>query len=146
VPVLEELAAMGETPPVDGYPLLAHGLRELRSHNSWLHNSERLMPDSRRYAALMNPGDAETAGVVDGGEVIITSPSGTIRVPVKVTADQAPGNVALPHGWGHDGGWQRANRAAGANSNLLVSTEDKGIERLAAMSVLNGIPVRVEPA
>jgi formate dehydrogenase len=146
VPVLEELAAMGETPPVDGYPLLAHGLRELRSHNSWLHNSERLMPDSRRYAALMNPGDAETAGVVDGGEVLITSPSGTIRVPVKVTADQAPGNVALPHGWGHDGGWQRANRAGGANSNLLVSTEDKGLERLAAMSVLNGIPVRVEPA
>jgi anaerobic selenocysteine-containing dehydrogenase len=145
-PFLDELAAMDRAAPFDGYPLRAHGMRELRSHNTWLHNSERLMPDSRRYAALMNPADAEAAGIADGSDIVVTSPEGRIRVPVKLTTDESPGNIALPHGWGHDGGWQRANRAGGANSNLLVSTEDKGIERLAAMSVLNGIPVRVEPA
>jgi formate dehydrogenase len=143
-PVLDELAAMERAGTPDGYPLRAHGVRELRSHNSWMHNSERLMPDTRRYAALMNPDDAAALGITDGSEIIVTSPTACIQVPVKVTADESPGNIGLPHGWGHDGGWQRANRAGGANSNLLVSTEDKGIEKLAAMSVLNGIPVRVE--
>ena len=144
--VLEELAVLEQAGPVDGYPLRAHGVRELRSHTSWMHNSERLMPDGRRYAALMNPADAAALGVADGGEIIVASPTGRIQVPVKLTDDESPGNIALPHGWGHRGDWQRANRAGGANSNLLVSTEDKGIEKLAAMSVLNGIPVRVEPA
>jgi formate dehydrogenase len=144
--IVAELAAMQDSVALDGYPLRAHGVRELRSHNSWMHNSERLMPDSRHYAALMNPADAAALGITDGSEIVVSSPTARIQVPVKLTGDEAPGNIGLPHGWGHSGDWQRANRAGGANSNLLVSNEDKGIEKLAAMSVLNGIPVRVEPA
>lgn len=144
--ILEELVALADSAPPDGYPLRGHGLREVRSHNSWMHNSQRLMPENRRYAALMNPTDAAGLGVFDGGEIVVTSPTGSIRVAVRLSDDITPGNVALPHGWGHAGGWQRANRAGGVNSNLLVSAESKGIERLAGMSVLNGIPIRVEPA
>jgi formate dehydrogenase len=56
-----------------------------------------------------------------------------------------PGTVALPHGWGHRGGWELANRNAGVNFNLLASGEPEDLERLAGMAHLNGIPVRVEP-
>ena len=67
-------------------------------------------------------------------------------VPVLVTDDMTPGVVALPHGWGHRGGWQRANAAGGVNVNELASAAPESLERLAGMSNLNGIPVEVEAA
>jgi hypothetical protein len=62
-----------------------------------------------------------------------------------VTDEMTPGAVALPHGWGHKGGWQLANEHAGANVNLRASAEPEDLERLAGMAFLNGIPVRVTP-
>jgi formate dehydrogenase len=84
--------------------------------------------------------------VEDGGEALIESKAGSVRVPVKVTDEMTPGAVALPHGWGHKGGWRLANRNAGANVNLLASAEPEDLEKLAGMAFLNGIPVRVGPA
>jgi hypothetical protein len=62
-----------------------------------------------------------------------------------VTDEMTPGTVALPHGWGHRGGWQLANENAGVNVNLLSSSDPADLERLAGMAHLNGIPVRVSP-
>jgi formate dehydrogenase len=56
------------------------------------------------------------------------------------------GTVALPHGWGHRGGWQLANRHGGTNVNLLSGSAPDDLERLAGMAHLNGIPVRATPA
>jgi formate dehydrogenase len=56
-----------------------------------------------------------------------------------------PGVVALPHGWGHKGGWNVANEAGGVNVNLLASSDPDDLEPLAGMAFLNGIPVRLEP-
>jgi hypothetical protein len=64
-------------------------------------------------------------------------------VPVSITADVAPGTIALPHGWGHSGGWRLANRKAGVNSNLLASADPADIEPIAGMSILSGIPVQI---
>ncbi|HEX3613662.1 MAG TPA: hypothetical protein VHU88_18380 [Sporichthyaceae bacterium] len=50
------------------------------------------------------------------------------------------GTVALPHRWGHAGGWQRANRAGGSTSNFLSSR----VEAISGTTVLNGIRVRLE--
>ena len=61
-----------------------------------------------------------------------------------VTDEMTPGTVALPHGWGHRGGWQLANEAGGANVNQLAPSGPESLERLAGMAHLNGIPVRVE--
>ncbi len=63
---------------------------------------------------------------------------------VKVTDEMTPGTVALPHGWGHRGGWRLANEHGGVNVNLLASSEPEDLEPLAGMAFLNGIPVRVE--
>ena len=75
----------------------------------------------------------------------MASKSGSLEVPVKITDEMTEGTVALPHGWGHRGGWKVANDAGGANSNLLASSDAADLEPLAGMAFLNGIPVRLEP-
>ena len=126
------------------FPLLLIGMRELRSHNSWMHNAPLLMRGGRVQALRVHPDDAAAGGIEDGGLVRLESKSGSVEVPVKVTDEMSPGTVALPHGWGHRGGWRLANEHAGTNVNLLSSSDPDDLERLAGMAHLNGIPVRVE--
>jgi formate dehydrogenase len=135
-------SADGDDP---AFPLRLIGLRELRSHNSWMHNAPLLMRGGRTHALRVHPDDAVACGLEDGGEACVESKSGAVTVPVKVTDEMTPGTVALPHGWGHRGGWQLANEHAGVNFNLLASAEPEDLERLAGMAFLNGIPVRLEP-
>lgn len=145
--LLKALARVDLTHPVDpDYPLRMIGLREIRSHNSWMHNAPSLMKGRARvHAARINPADAEAAGLVDGGRVAITSKTGRIETRVLVTDEVGEGTIAVPHGWGHGGGgWRRANAAGGANSNLLASAAPSDIEPIAGMTLLNGVPVRLE--
>jgi formate dehydrogenase len=140
---LRRLEAAGGGDPA--YPLRLIGLRELRSHNSWMHNAPRLMRGGRTHALRVHPGDAAAHGLADGGRARLASKSGAVEVPVAVTDEMMPGTVALPHGWGHRGGWRLANEAGGVNVNVLSSGDPDDLERLAGMAFLNGIPVRVEP-
>lgn len=126
------------------FPLRLIGLRELRSHNSWMHNVPKLMQGGRTQAARINPNDAAAQGIVDGEPCRVVSPSGAIELPALVTHEVGPGTVAIPHGWGHRGGWRRATAAGGVNVNLLASSAPDDLERLAGMAFLNGIPVRLE--
>lgn len=143
--IAEELERLGEMHPVDpAYPIRMIGMRELRSQNSWMHNSAILMKGNRRHSARISPADAAAAGLVDGGEVRIVSPAASIVTRVTVTEDVLPGTIAVPHGWGHSGGWQQANGAGGANVNQLMSSGAGDLERLAGMAVLNGVAVRIE--
>ena len=142
---LERLAATGDGEQQD-FPLRLIGLRELRSHNSWMHNSPLLMRGGRVQALRIHPDDADANGLTDGVSAQVESKDGRVTVPVMVTDELTPGTVALPHGWGHRGGWQLANRHAGANVNLLAGARPADLEPLAGMAFLNGIPVRVAPA
>jgi formate dehydrogenase len=138
----ERLAAQNGHDPE--FPLRMIGLRELRSHNSWMHNSELLMRGGREHAARINPEDAAAAGIEDGEACRITSPHGAIELAARLTDEVGRGTVAVPHGWGHRGGWRTANAAGGANVNLLASSDPADLEPLAGMAFLNGIPVRLE--
>jgi formate dehydrogenase len=109
-----------------------------------MHNAPLLMRGGRTHALRMNPDDARDAGIADGDPARISSESGAVEAPVKVTDEMTRGTVALPHGWGHKGGWKLANEAGGVNVNLLASSGADALERLAGMAHLNGIPVRVE--
>lgn len=134
----------GPPPPAE-LPLLMIGRREVRSHNSWMHNTPRFRDGTRRHRALVNRVDALSAGVADGETVRIVSAEGSIEVPVEFSDDLAPGTVAVPHGWGHaGGGWQTANAAGGANVNQLTSARPEDLEQLSGMAHLNGLPVRLE--
>jgi anaerobic selenocysteine-containing dehydrogenase len=126
------------------FPLRLIGLRELRSHNSWMHNSELLMRGGRSHAARVHPEDAAACGIEDGEACRIISAHGAIELPARVTDEVKRGTIAVPHGWGHRGGWRLAAAAGGANVNLLSSSDPDDLERLAGMAFLNGIPVRLE--
>ena len=144
--IADEVAKLSRRTVPDGYPLRMVGLREPRSENSWMHNSPLLMRGDRRQHALMHADDAAERDIADGDEVRITSPFGTITVPVVTTKDLLPGVVAVPHGWGHKGtgGWRLANRAGGANVNQLTSSDPDDVEALSGMAWLTGVPIRVE--
>ena len=121
------------------------GLRELRSHNSWMHNSPLLMRGGRTHALRIHPDDAG-GGRPRGRRPCARSRRRRARSRCRciVTDEMTPGTVALPHGWGHRGGWRLANEAGGVNVNQLAPSDPEALERLAGMAHLNGIPVRVE--
>jgi anaerobic selenocysteine-containing dehydrogenase len=146
-PIAAEVAALERIDGHDSdFPLRLIGMRELRSHNSWMHNVPKLMQGGRVHAARIHPDDAARTGIEDGSDCRITSAHGSIELPAKVTDEIRPGTIAVPHGWGHRGGWQNAVRAGGVNVNVLASSEPDDLERLAGMALLNGIPVRLENA
>lgn len=146
-PILGELRRLRDTAPDDddAFPLRLIGMRELRSHNSWMHNAPLLLRGGRTHALRVHPVDAAAHGLEDGGLARVASKSGALEVAVLVTDEMTPGTVALPHGWGHQGGWRRANALGGANTNVLASAQPEDLEPLAGMAFLNGIAVRVEP-
>jgi anaerobic selenocysteine-containing dehydrogenase len=143
--IAEELAALSAEAPDAAYPLRLIGLRELRSHNSWMHNAPTLMRGKRSHGMRIHPKDAAEVGIEDGALCSVSSRHGHIEVPAMVTEEVSVGTVAVPHGWGHGGGGTRANRAGGANVNALASSDPADLERLAGMAFLNGIHVRIEP-
>jgi anaerobic selenocysteine-containing dehydrogenase len=127
-------------------PLRLIGLRELRSHNSWMHNVPKLMAGDRVHTARIHPDDAVEHGIEDGAPCRVVSAAGVIELPAKLTDEVMRGVIAIPHGWGHrsGGGWRTADSAGGANVNRLASSASIELERLAGMAFLNGIPVRLE--
>jgi anaerobic selenocysteine-containing dehydrogenase len=144
--IAAELRRLLETPPATAdFPLLMIGRREVRSHNSWMHNTPRFRDGARQHRALVNPADALAAGIADGDSVRVVSASGAIQLPAEFTDDVEPGTIAVPHGWGHrGGGWQTANVAGGANVNELTSARAEDLEGLSGMAHLNGVAVRLE--
>ena len=144
--IAAEIATVSGMPgPGVTYPLRMIGMREPRSENSWMHNAPLLMRGDRGHHGLMNADDAAELEIGDGSEVTVSSPFGTITVPVTLTKDIMPGVIAVPHGWGHKGtgGWKLANKAGGANVNRLTSSEPADVESLSGMAWLTGVPVRV---
>ncbi|WP_282785112.1 molybdopterin-dependent oxidoreductase [Nocardia sp. CC201C] len=143
-PIIAELRDLVPPAADPEYPLRVIGMRELKSHNSWMHNVDALMRGDREHAARIHPKDAAAAGISDGERCRVSSAHGSIEVVARLSEDMTEGAVAIPHGWGHRGGWRRANAAGGANVNDLMSTDVSDVERLAGMSHLNGVPIRLE--
>jgi len=122
------------------------GRRTVRSNNSWMHNIDVLVRGRDRCTLQLHPDDATRLGVSKGGRVRVRSRVGSIEAPVELTDEIRPGVVSLPHGYGHDMEGTRlgvAARMPGVNTNRL--TDEQAIDVLSGNSVLNGIPVTVEP-
>lgn len=139
---LEHAATVWDEEAPEG--LLLIGRRELRSNNSWLHNSPRLTKavDCSLY---LHPDDAASRGITEGVQVVARSRVGEVTVPVTITDEVMPGVVSLPHGWGHtSGSWRRAREQPGASVNDL--TDGQRVDPLSGNAVLNGVPVEIEAA
>lgn len=130
--------------PVKSGEMLMIGRRHIRSNNSWMHNSQRLVKGKGRCNAMIHPQDAERLGIAEGDEVVLSGEAGSITVPAWVSEDIMPGVISVPHGWGHDRqGVQLdvARRVGGASVNDVIS--NNRVEAVTAMAQINGVPVKV---
>jgi anaerobic selenocysteine-containing dehydrogenase len=120
------------------------GRRDLRTNNSWLHNSQRMVKGPPRCTLQIHPTDAALRSLNDGEMAVVRSRTGTVRAAVEVTDALMPGVVSLPHGWGHalPGVKLRIARAhAGVSANDL--TDERYIDALSGNAALNGVNVWV---
>jgi anaerobic selenocysteine-containing dehydrogenase len=128
--------------------LLLIGRRQLRSNNSWMHNSQRLVkgnPAKPQCTVLMHPTDAADRNLKQGQEVVVTSRVGTIILPVELSDEIMRGVVSIPHGWGHDREGNRlsvAQQHSGASINDL--TDEMSIDVICGTAAFNGTSVTVE--
>jgi anaerobic selenocysteine-containing dehydrogenase len=123
------------------------GRRDVRSNNSWMHNSERLVSGKPRCTLWMHPNDAARHALQDGQTITVASRTGRVQVPVHITADIRAGVVSLPHGWGHgrEGVQLRVAQAhAGASINDL--TDDRLTDRISTNAAFSAVPVWIEAA
>jgi len=127
--------------------LLLIGRRDLRTNNSWLHNSRRMVKGPLRCTLMMNPADAAQRGIRNGSLVRVASRVGQVEIPVEITDELMAGVVSIPHGWGHHRPGMRmtvAREHAGVSVNDL--TDETVIDALCGNAALNGVPVTVQPA
>ena len=144
---VERLQAKLDAPRPDPEELLLVSRRTLRSINSWMHNSRRLVKGRDQCTLRMHPADAERRGVVAGGTAIVSSRIGELRVPVELSDEMMPGVVSMTFGWGHDRPGIRmavAGQRPGVSMNDIV--DESLYDKVSGISVLDGIPVRVGPA
>ena len=127
--------------------LVLTGRRELRSNNSWCHNSLRLVKGPVRCTLRMHPADAAPRGIVAGDRVRIASRAGEVTAPVELSDEMMRGVVSLPHGWGHDRPGVRLSVAA-AHAGVSVNdvTDAQVIDALCGTASLTGVPVEVTRA
>jgi anaerobic selenocysteine-containing dehydrogenase len=125
--------------------LLLIGRRDLRSNNSWMHNSERLVKGKCQCTLLMNPTDAANRDLLSGQDVVVRSRVGSIVLPVEVSDEMMKGVVSIPHGWGHNREGVKlgvAQQHAGASINDL--TDNQSIDEVCGTAAFNGTLVSVD--
>ncbi|MEM7550963.1 MAG: molybdopterin oxidoreductase family protein [Bacteroidota bacterium] len=121
------------------------GRRHLRSNNSWLHNSHRLVKGKNRCTAMIHPDDAQKNKVEHGEEITISSRVGKIKLEAEVTESIMPGVISIPHGWGHNRkgtDWKIAEAHAGESINDL--TDNQSLDHISGNAALSGVPVEIE--
>lgn len=129
----------------DDSQILLIGRRHVRSNNSWLHNSHRLVKGKSRCTLMLHPETAKQQGIEDGEMVKVTSRVGSVLIQAEVTDELMPGVVSIPHGWGHGrkGVKQKIAQAhAGVSVNDL--TDDTLIDKLSGNAAVNGVTVELE--
>jgi anaerobic selenocysteine-containing dehydrogenase len=141
---VDELRRLGTYGAPHGLSLI--GRRDLRSNNSWMHNTPSLVSGRERCTLQLHPVDARERKIADGVRVRVRSRVGEIELPAEVTEDMMPGVVCIPHGWGHDRPGVDlgvATQHAGASINDL--TDDARVDGLTGAAAFSGVPVEVEP-
>jgi len=125
--------------------ILLIGRRHVRSNNSWLHNSHRLVKGKSRCTLMLHPQTAAQHGIADGQDVKVTSRVSSVVIAAEVTDELMPGVVSIPHGFGHGrkGVKQKIAQAhAGVSVNDL--TDETLIDQLSGNAAVNGVPVKLE--
>jgi anaerobic selenocysteine-containing dehydrogenase len=124
--------------------LMLIGRRHVRSNNSWLHNSHRLVKGKNRCTLMIHSEDAKKAKLKDGDTALVKSRVGMLHIETEITDNIMQGVVSIPHGWGHlmpGTQLQVASQHAGVNLNIL--SDDQFVDKLTGTAAFNGTPVSV---
>ena len=143
---LPRLARRADDALADDGALLLVGRRDLRSNNSWMHNSARLVKGKRRDTLLMHPDDARARHRRRRLRWRISSKTGAVDALVELTDAMMPGTVSLPHGFGHarPGAQQSVARAhAGVSVNDVIGG---AVDPVSGAAVVTGVRVEVARA
>ena len=126
----------------DSFALI--GRRDVRSNNSWMHNSQRLVKGKNRCNALINSEDANRLGIKDGDTIIVSSRVGEIELPAQLTENIMPGVISIPHGWGHSRPGSQLS-IAGKNAGVSINdiTDDYSIDAVTGVAAFSGQQVTV---
>ena len=120
------------------------GRRHLRSNNSWMHNSQRLIKGRSRDQLQMHPEDLAALALTDGQLVEVRAAVGSVRIPVQATETMMRGVVSLPHGFGHHRAGTRlgvAEERPGVSYNDL--TDARAVDAVSGNAALNGVRVEI---
>lgn len=141
--IAPEFERLFDTPVAERSELKLITRRDIRSHNGWLHNVDKLVR-SQHPALHVHPDDARARGLEEGMAARLSNRFGAVEVVVELSDDLMPGVVAYPHCFGHGGGgWQRANRAGGVNINILLGHGEEVVERISGTTLMDGIAVEL---
>lgn len=129
-------------PAPDSFALI--GRRDVRSNNSWMHNSERLVKGKNRCTALMHPDDASRLGLKDGATITVSTRVGEIELPIQLSEDIMPSVLCVPHGWGHHrSGTQLSVAQKNAGVSINDITSDTAIDAITGVAAFSGQQVTV---
>jgi anaerobic selenocysteine-containing dehydrogenase len=126
------------------YPFRMISRRLPRSHNTWTHNSYRLIKGKNQVTLQIHPQDAKSLGIENSEIVSVESPTGKIQIETELYENMMPGVVSIPQGWGHNHKNTRMNTAAknpGVSINSL--TDDNRVDLLTGNAAFNGTPVLI---
>ena len=141
---LDEFEAERDSARAEGYDLTLIGRRSLRSNNSWMHNSPRLMKGADRCTAVLHPDEAAARGLEEGAIARVESRVGGIELPIEISDEVGPGVVSVPHGFGHHRagiGWSHAATKPGVSVNDI--TDPALADELSGNAAFNAVPVRL---
>tara|TARA_B110000902_G_C14271101_1_gene573187 strand:+ start:1 stop:1674 length:1674 start_codon:yes stop_codon:yes gene_type:complete len=121
------------------------GRRNLRSNNSWMHNSPSLMKGSNICNLLIHPNDAKKRNITNGDLVEIKSRVGSVKIIADVNDEICEGVISMPHGWGHHRKGIKLDIAA-ANPGVSINdlTDDQFVEKLTGVAIFSGVDVEVK--
>ncbi len=139
--LVDELRALATEPTLTSaeWPLLlSAGERRSFTANTIIRDSTWRKRDAGG-ALRVSAADAEAAGLVDGGVARLSTPRGSARVLVEISAMMQPGHVSLPNGMGLDEGGDRV----GVAPNELTSGADR--DAIAGTPWHKSVPARLEP-
>lgn len=145
---LDDLPRLGAALHADAadradYPFQLIGRRLVWNHNTWTHNSGRLLKGAGPITLQLHSSDARRLGVVTGQIVNVCSRTGQVDIEAEIDDDMRPGVVSMPQGWGHRPGI--GMRAAAAHPGVSINslTDGERVDPLTGNAAFNGTPVAI---
>lgn len=149
---LDDLPRLAATLSTDAnerndYPFKMIGRRLIWNHNTWTHNSRRLLKGAGPITVQMHSSDATRLQIGNGQMVSVRSRTGSVDIELEIDDDMSPGVVSIPQGWGHHRPEIRMHTAAEQPGVSINSLTDSGrVDLVTGNAALNGTPVSIASA